>query len=114
MTTSRENPVTRNHDAFIRKKLLDLDFAREYVIATLEEKNEDGVTPEIYLSTLLHSLEQVVMAHGGPRKFIKKFNVNLHHSTLYNMFKYDGKRKGGPEFTTVWAVVEAIGVKLAA
>lgn len=112
MTTKKTNR-SASFDEYVQQKLLDPEYAREYINSTLESMQDDETTPEEFIQALIGCLRDVVEAHGGINQFSKKL-PEMHRSTLYNIFSDKEKRKHGPEFLTVLRIMRVCGVSLKA
>jgi len=113
MTTKKTNR-SASFDKYVQQKLLDPDYAREYINATLEAiQDEDEATPEEFIQTLIGCLRDVIEAHGGINQFSKKI-PEIHRSTLYGIFSDKEKRKNGPEFLTVIRIMKVCGISIKA
>lgn len=110
MTTKKEKkPLSRSYDDYFRKQLLDPEFCKGYINSAWEEVDNPELNDEEYLATLVRCLKDIILAHGSVDRFIEKFNLDIHRSTLYKLFDYADptKRKNGPEFITVQRVLRA-------
>ncbi len=108
-TKSEKKSPSRSFDSYFQKKLTDPEFCKGYVNSALEEIDDPDVSEELYLATLIDCLRNIILAHGSVDKFIEKFDLSIHRSTLYKLFDYTDpeKRKNGPEFMTLQRVLRA-------
>ena len=82
---------------FLDSRLTEPNEAIGYLNSCLEEDN-----PELFLL----ALKDVIRAQGGIAKISRKTNLN--REGLYNMLS----EKGNPRFSSLEAILEAIGLKL--
>lgn len=113
MITNKTNR-SRSFDVYIRDKLKQPEYVREYINETLAILDEDvDSTPEDFIATLMGCLKDIIEANGGINQFAKKI-PELHRTTLYGLFSEQTKRKNGPEFLTVLRIMKVCGVSLQA
>lgn len=87
-----------DHEAWMKQKLQDPDFAAEYLNAASEDDDA-----RVYLA----ALRQVVEARGGIKEVAEK--TQLSKETLYRTLS----SRGNPTIKTLTAVLRATGLKMA-
>jgi probable addiction module antidote protein len=91
--------VSVSHDEFMKKKLReDPEFAAEYLNAALENSEEPKV--------LLIALRRITEARGGFAKIARA--AGIERESLHRALS----PRGNPRFSTLVAVIRAIGLKL--
>ena len=88
---------TVSHDAFMRERLADAEFATDYVQAAME----DGEP-----SVLLLALRRVAEARGGMAKLARE--TGLTREALYRTLS----RSGNPRLTSLESILAAFGLRL--
>jgi putative addiction module killer protein/probable addiction module antidote protein len=97
MSTKRANrPKTSDYKDFLFKRLQDEKLAADYLTAALTE-GEDA---------FLLALKDVAEARGGLGSLAKRANLN--REGLYEMLS----EKGNPRFSSLSAIMDALGIKL--
>jgi len=94
-----KHPTSISHnEATIRELRDDPEFATEYLRAALEDEEEPQV--------LLIALRQIAEARGGIAQVAKA--AGIERESLYRALS----AKGNPRWSTLAAVIRAVGLKL--
>lgn len=91
-----------HHDKLIQELRDDPDFASAYLAAALDEAEEPGGR-----EALLLALRQLTEAHGGMTQLAEQ--TGMRREALYRALS----PRGNPTLTTLLAVFNALGLKLA-
>ncbi len=89
---------TVNHDEWLKNQLQNAEFAAEFINAASEDDD-----PKTYLT----ALRLVVEARGGIKKVAEK--TSLSKESLYRTLS----SRGNPTIKTLFAVLNATGLKMA-
>lgn len=91
-----------HHDKLIKELRDDPEFASAYLAAALDEAEEPGGR-----EALLLALRQLTEAHGGMTQLAEQ--TGMRREALYRALS----PRGNPTLTTLLAVFNALGLKLA-
>lgn len=86
----------REYNAYLKKRLQDVDEAAAYLTACCEESDE----------IFLLALRQVVDAHGGVGPLAE--STALNRESLYRMLS----ENGNPQLSSLSLILEALGLQL--
>jgi len=91
----------RKYEEIVQEIVEDHSEASEYLIASLEEYENDGNLP-----AFLKAIRTVVAAQGGMGVLADKTNLNRQH--LYRSLS----EKGNPTIRTLHTILHGLGLKL--